>query len=63
MDGYTVQLTIRKDKDKLVVLLVPKLDVSKDEVQREIVPLTLTGTPEELDQEFFISIAIALFLI
>ena len=60
MEGYTVQLTIRKDGDKLVVLLVPKLDVSKDEIQREIVPLTVTGTPDELDQLFFQSIAGAL---
>jgi hypothetical protein len=39
IDGYTVQLTIRKEKDKLIV------------------PLTMKGTPDELDQAFFSSIA------
>lgn len=57
IDGYTVQLTIRKSENKIIVLLVPKLDVKKDEVQREIVPLTISGTPDELDQGFFMAIA------
>lgn len=57
IDGYTVQLTIRKSENKMIVLLVPKLDVKKDEVQREIIPLTISGTPDELDQGFFMAIA------
>jgi len=57
MDGYTIQITIKKEKDKLIVLLLPKLDVKKDEVQKVIVPLNLQGSAEQLDEAFFAAIS------
>ena len=55
--GYTLQLTIRKEGDKLIVLLVPKLDVKKEDVQKEIIPLTIQGSADQLDSAFFAAIS------
>ncbi len=52
ISGYTLQLTITKDGDKLTVMVYPKVS-EKDEIQKQITPLLMTGTPTELDQEFF----------
>ncbi len=57
IDGYTVTLTIRNEKDKMIVLLIPNLTEKKEEVQKLLTPLTITGTPEELDQQFFALVA------
>lgn len=53
--GYTVQLTITSVGNKLTVLVYPKVS-EKDEVQKHIVPLSISGTPTELDQGFFASL-------
>ena len=47
-------MTIIRDGDKLTVMVYPKVS-DKDEIQKEIVPMTITGTPTELDQGFFAS--------
>lgn len=57
IDGYTVTLTVRNEKDKMIVLLMPNLTEKKDEVQKLLTPLTISGTPEELDQQFFSLVA------
>lgn len=57
IEGYTLHLTIRKEGDKLIVLLVPKLDVKKEDVQKEIIPLTIQGSTDQLDSAFFAAIS------
>lgn len=54
---YTLTLTITKDKGNLVVMLVPKLEAKKDDALKEIIPLTIKGTPEQLDAGFILAIS------
>lgn len=54
---YTLTLTIAKDKGQLVVMLVPKLETKKDEALKEIIPLTVKGTPDQLDAGFILAIS------
>lgn len=50
--GVDITLVIRKKDGQLIVSVMPKINGLKDEAQNHIVPLTVTGTPEELDIEF-----------
>lgn len=47
-----VMLVIRKKEGQLMVSAMPKSNGLKDEAQNHIVPLTVTGTPQELDMGF-----------
>ncbi len=48
-----ITLVIRKSADgRMAVSVLPKCNTLKDEAQNSIVPLTLNGTPEELDTGF-----------
>ncbi len=47
-----ITLVIRKKEGQLTVSLMPKANGLKDEAQNHIVPLTVTGTPQELDMGF-----------
>lgn len=47
-----ITLVIRKKEGLLTVSAIPKSNGLKDEAQNHIVPLTITGTPEELDNGF-----------
>lgn len=47
-----ITLVIRKNEGQLTVSVLPKSSGLKDEAQNHIVPLTVTGTPEELDTGF-----------
>lgn len=47
-----VTLVIRKKEGMLMVSAMPKSNGLKDEAQNHIVPLTVTGTPQELDMGF-----------
>ena len=48
-----ITLVIRKSADgRMGVSVLPKFNTLKDEAQNSIVPLTLNGTPEELDSGF-----------
>lgn len=48
-----ITLVIRKSAEgRMAVSVLPKSNTLKDEVQNSIVPLTLNGTPEELDTGF-----------
>lgn len=47
-----ITLVIRKKEGQLMVSAMPKTNGLKDEAQNHIVPLTVTGTPEELDRGF-----------
>ena len=51
--GVDITLVIRKSADgRMAVSLLPKSGTLKNEAQNSIVPLTLNGTPEELDSGF-----------
>ena len=52
-----VTMVIRKSTTGMTVSVLPKSNGLKDEAQNHIVPLTLSGTPEELDNGFFQTIA------
>lgn len=47
-----ITLVIRKKEGQLMVSAMPKSNGLKDEAQNHIVPLTLTGTPQEMDMGF-----------
>ena len=51
-ESVDLTLVIRKANGQLTVSTLPKANGLKDEAQNNIVPLTLTGTPEEMDAEF-----------
>ncbi|MFR3216411.1 MAG: PRTRC system protein E [Dysgonomonas mossii] len=50
--GVDITLVIRKKEGQLIVSTMPKTNGLKDEAQNHIVPLTVTGTPQELDMGF-----------
>jgi len=54
---YTLNLCITKDKGQLVVMLVPKLEAKNDDSLKEIIPLTVKGTPDQLDAGFILAIS------
>lgn len=51
-ESVDLTLVIRKANGQLTVSTLPKANGLKDEAQNHIVPLTLTGSPEEMDAEF-----------
>lgn len=55
--GVDVTMVIRKSATGMTVSLLPKSNGIKDEAQNHIVPLTLSGLPEELDTGFIGAIA------
>lgn len=57
-EGVDLTMVIRKSAGGLTVSLLPKSNGSlKDEAQNHIVPLTLSGTPQELDAGFLEAVA------
>lgn len=50
--GVDITLVIRKKEGQLTVCSMPKANGLNDEAQNHIIPLTITGTPEELDNAF-----------
>ena len=48
-ESVDITLVIRKSATGMTVSVLPKSNGLKDEAQNHIVPLTLSGTPEELD--------------
>jgi PRTRC genetic system protein E len=55
-DGVDLSLTIRKKGAEVTVSLMPKSKKVDDPAQFKIQPLIITGTPEELDNEFVAAI-------
>lgn len=51
-ESVDLTLVIRKANEQLTVSTLPKANGLKDEAQNHIVPLTLTGSPQEMDAEF-----------
>lgn len=55
--GVDLTIVIRRKDSGLIVSTLPKSNGLKDDAQHHIVPLTLTGTPAELDAGFMQTIA------
>lgn len=55
--GVDLTLVIRKANGQLTVSLLPKSNGLKDEAQNHIVPLTVSGLPQELDAGFLQAVA------
>lgn len=51
-DGDTLNMTITRKGERMIVSLVPKLANTKNELQSKISPLVLSGTPDELEDGF-----------
>lgn len=51
-ESVDLTLVIRKTNGQLTISTLPKSNGLKDEAQNHIVPLTVTGTPQELDTGF-----------
>ena len=56
-DGVDLTLVIRKANGQMTVSTLPKSNGLKDEAQNHIVPLTVSGLPQELDAGFLQAIA------
>lgn len=56
-ESVDLTIVIRKTNGQLTVSTLPKSNELKDEAQNHIVPLTVTGTPQELDTGFLQAIA------
>lgn len=56
-EGVDLTIVIRKSNGQLTVSTLPKSNGLKDEAQCHIVPLTVTGTPQELDAGFLQTVA------
>lgn len=55
--GVDLTIVIRRKENELIVSTLPKSNTLKDEAQHHIIPLTLTGSPTELDAGFLQAIA------
>lgn len=51
-EGVDITLVIRKSGGQMIVSALPKANGLKDEAQNRIIPLTMTGAPEEMDDGF-----------
>jgi PRTRC genetic system protein E len=60
---YTLTITIQKDREKLIVSVLPKIDTKKDNIAKEIVPLNIKGTAEQLDDGFILAISQSMQLV
>ena len=54
--GVDLHLTVSKTSTGMVVALLPKINGLNDPAQNKIVPLRISGTPQDLDANFFPSI-------
>ena len=53
-EGVDITLVIRKSGGQMIVSALPKANGLKDEAQNRIIPLTMTGAPEEMDDGFLL---------
>ena len=52
-DGTIVNLTVHRLNGSMSVSVLPKIKGLKDDAKKHLLPVVLTGTPEELDASFF----------
>lgn len=55
--GVELNVTIKRSGDNLIVSVLPKVTDLKDEAAKKLVPLVVSGTPDELDKEFSAAIS------
>lgn len=51
-EGSTLSITVAKKNDNLVVTVLPGNSLVKDAAKNSIIPLTISGLPDELDAGF-----------
>lgn len=51
--GVDYNLTVSKSENGMTVLVMPRINGLKDDARHHLTPLTLRGTPEEIDAGFF----------
>lgn len=56
-EGVELNLTVARSGDKLVVSVLPKVKDVKDEAAKRIIPVVVSGSPDELDREFSAAIS------
>lgn len=56
-DGQSLNFVVTKKGDSLTVSVLPQANNLKDEAKNKISPLVLTGSPEDLDNEFISTIS------
>lgn len=55
--GVELNVTIKRSGENLIVSVLPKVTDLKDEAAKKLVPLVVSGTPDELDKEFSAAIS------
>lgn len=50
--GVELNVTIKRSGENLIVSVLPKVTDLKDEAAKKLVPLVVSGTPDELDKGF-----------
>lgn len=50
--GIELNITIKRSGDNLIVSVMPKVTDLKDEAAKRLVPLVISGLPDELDKGF-----------
>lgn len=56
--GVELNITIKRSGDNLIVSVMPKVTNLKDEAAKKLVPLVVSGTPDELDKGFSAAISV-----
>lgn len=56
-EGVDITLVIRRSGGQMIVSALPKANGLKDEAQNRIIPLTMTGTPAEMDEGFLAAVS------
>lgn len=55
--GVELNVTIKRSGENLIVSVMPKVTDLKDEAAKKLVPLVVSGTPDELDKGFSAAIS------
>lgn len=55
--GVELNVTIKRSGENLIVSVLPKVTDLKDEAAKKLVPLVVSGTPDELDRGFSAAIS------
>lgn len=55
--GVDYNLTVSKNENGMTVLVMPRMNGLKDDAKHHLTPLTLRGTPEEIDNGFFAAVS------
>lgn len=56
-ENDTLNITIQRKGEKLITSIIPKVYKIKDDIQKQITPLVVSGTPEELEEGFIEAIS------